>query len=71
MKELIEKLKSAEQNAYGMFEIDEDTICALVDVLESSVCIQDAWLAAGGNPGIKASKDELLSALCIMDEAIE
>lgn len=33
MKELIEKLQAAEQNIYGMFEIDEDTICELMDVL--------------------------------------
>lgn len=33
MKELIEKLQAAEQNIYGMFEIDEDTICALMDIL--------------------------------------
>ena len=34
MKELIEKLKASEQNASGMFEIDEDTICALMGVLQ-------------------------------------
>lgn len=33
MKKLIEKLKAAEQNASGMFEIDEDTICALMAIL--------------------------------------
>lgn len=33
MKELIEKLKAAEQNAAGMFEIDGDTICELMKVL--------------------------------------
>lgn len=33
MEELIEKLKASEQNASGMFEIDEDTICALMDIL--------------------------------------
>ena len=33
MEELIEKLKAAGQNATGMFEIDEDTICALMDIL--------------------------------------
>lgn len=33
MKELIEKLQEAEQNIYGMFEIDEDTICELMDIL--------------------------------------
>ena len=32
MKELIEKLKMAEQNASGMLEIDEDTICALMNI---------------------------------------
>lgn len=35
MKELIEKLKAAEQNASGMFEIDEDTICAMMGILTS------------------------------------
>lgn len=33
MQELIEKLKAAEQNASGMFEIDEDTICAMMAIL--------------------------------------
>lgn len=33
MEELIEKLKAAEQNPSGMFEIDEDTICAVMEIL--------------------------------------
>jgi hypothetical protein len=33
------------------------------------VSIQEAWEAAGGNPGIRATKSELLSALRMMSEA--
>lgn len=33
--DLIKKLQDAAQNAYGMFEIDEDTICELMDILTS------------------------------------
>jgi len=35
MTDLIEKLKAAEQNTAGMFEIDEDTICKIMTVLVS------------------------------------
>ena len=38
---------------------------------EPTITIQEAWEAAGGNPGIKASKQELLNALRSMDEAID
>ncbi|WP_313481468.1 DUF551 domain-containing protein [Atlantibacter hermannii] len=32
---IIEELKASTQNASGMFEINEDTICALMELLES------------------------------------
>lgn len=35
------------------------------------VSVQEAWEAAGGNPGIKATKAQLLLALKSMDEAID
>ena len=38
---------------------------------EPTITIQEAWEAAGGNPDIRASKQELLDALCSMDEAID
>lgn len=34
------------------------------------ISIQEAWEAAGGNPGIKATRQDLLEALKAMDEAI-
>lgn len=36
-----------------------------------TITIQEAWEAAGGNPGIKASRQELLDALKAMDEAVD
>lgn len=36
---------------------------------ELAETIQSAWDAAGGNPGIKATRDELISALRLMDAA--
>ena len=35
-EQLIEDLKASEQNASGMFEIGEDTICALMSMLTSA-----------------------------------
>lgn len=45
----------------------EKVIAALPTV--PVVGVQQAWIAAGGNPGIKASREELLEALRLMDEA--
>lgn len=36
-----------------------------------NIAIQEAWEAAGGNPGIKASKDELLVALKQLDSVCD
>jgi GNAT superfamily N-acetyltransferase len=41
------------------------------EALTDHVGIQEAWEAAGGNPGIKASREELLSTLRMMNEADE
>jgi hypothetical protein len=38
---------------------------------EETITVQEAWEAAGGNPGIKATKQELLGALRAMDEAVD
>ena len=38
---------------------------------ETHVSIQEAWIAAGGNPGIPATRQELLEVLRAMDEAEE
>lgn len=35
------------------------------------ISIQAAWEAAGGNPGIKTSREELLDALRALDEAFD
>ena len=35
----------------------------------TTVLVQEAWQAAGGNPGIKATREDLLEALRLMDEA--
>lgn len=36
-----------------------------------TITIQEAWEAAGGNPGIRASRQEQLDALKSMDEAVD
>jgi hypothetical protein len=36
-----------------------------------TVPIQEAWEAAGGNPGIKPTRDELISALQLLDEVCD
>jgi hypothetical protein len=36
-----------------------------------TISLQEAWEAAGGNPGIKATRQELIDALQSMDAAIE
>jgi hypothetical protein len=38
---------------------------------DETITVQEAWEAAGGNPGIKATKQELLDALRVMDEAVD
>jgi Zn finger protein HypA/HybF involved in hydrogenase expression len=35
------------------------------------ISIQEAWEAAGGEPGIKATKEELVTALMLLDEAVD
>lgn len=44
---------------------------ALAREKNSGVPVQDAWLAAGGNPAWTPTRDELLAALRAMDEAID
>lgn len=39
--------------------------------LETHIGIQEAWEHAGGNPGIKATREELISALRALDEACD
>jgi hypothetical protein len=36
---------------------------------DETISIQDAWEAAGGNPGIKATREQLVTALKFMDGA--
>jgi hypothetical protein len=38
---------------------------------EDSISIQEAWEAAGGNPGIKATRDDSLIALQDLDAAVD
>ena len=39
------------------------------EALRDRVSVQEAWEASGGNPGIKATREELLSTLRMMSEA--
>jgi len=38
---------------------------------DESISVQEVWEAAGGNPGIKATKSELLDALRMLDEVCD
>jgi hypothetical protein len=48
---------------------DEQLREAGLALADKSLPIQEAWEAAGGNPDIKATREELISALRMMDEA--
>ncbi len=37
----------------------------------ATITIQEAWEAAGGNPGIKATKEELIAALKLLDKVCD
>jgi DNA-binding transcriptional regulator YiaG/GNAT superfamily N-acetyltransferase len=39
--------------------------------LSTHISIQEAWEAAGGNPGIPATKEELITALKLLDEVCD
>lgn len=41
------------------------------EAMSDHVSVQEAWEAAGGNPGIRATREELLSTLRMMNEADE
>jgi hypothetical protein len=38
---------------------------------EPTITVQEAWEAAGGNPGIKATKEDLLAALAMLDRVCD
>lgn len=50
-----------------------DRIVSLLNEAESGKClsVQEAWEAAGGNPGIKPSKVDLLDALRMLDKVCD
>ncbi len=49
----------------------EPIIMTIEHTVEDTVSIQDAWVWAGGNPEIKATKDELRFALETLDQIAE
>lgn len=63
-EQLIEDLKTSTQNACGMFEIGEETICALMSMLTAppapvSVPTFDEWLEIRGNKPLGWVKDAM------------
>ncbi len=68
LSKIIEQLKAADQNKTGMFELGEDVMCALVDLLERrerdkqepviSVIFKDGW-PIPETVGIVAGSDKL------------
>jgi len=49
----------------------ERVMAASAAPAENSISIQEAWEAAGGNPGIEATRDDLLIALRDLDAAVD
>lgn len=51
---------------------DTDPAAEAADVTASGlVSIQDAWIAAGGNPGITPTREELFAALRLLDQVCD
>lgn len=50
---------------------DECRPAPAAPVAADTISIQEAWEAAGGNPGIKATKSELLDALRMLDKVCD
>ena len=50
-----------------------EAMCKLIQFARDGVSVQEAWEAAGGNPGIRAKRDQLLLTLqhlnTVCDEA--
>ena len=49
----------------------QDTFIGFCLGRSGHVAIQDVWEMAGGNPGIKATKEELVCALKLLDEVCD
>lgn len=52
LSNLIEQLKAAEQNKSGMFEIGEDTICALMERLLAVEVLEPVYISEDGHQAI-------------------
>ena len=48
-----------------------DLIATLEAAQQETITVQEAWEAAGGNPGIKATKEELITALQLLEKVCE
>lgn len=53
-----------------LFELDETTD-VWVSTCNETVLVQEAWIAAGGNPEVRASKQELIELLNLLVHDIE
>jgi len=53
LSKVIQELEGAEQNKSGMFELGEETMCALMDLLtkEREAAVPVSWLIEGGKSG--------------------
>ena len=67
------------ERTYESFERGDIAITAIKDVLaqpsdsveQEAITVQEAWVACGGNPGIRATKSELVTALKMLDEVCD
>lgn len=48
-----------------------EAVAALEQPERATITVQEAWEAAGGNPGIKATKEELITALQLLDKVCD
>jgi hypothetical protein len=44
-----------------------EPMCRLIQFARNGVAVQEAWEAAGGNPSIRAGREELMEALRQLD----
>lgn len=58
-------------NAESGYQTDPCPDCVDARRLGATISIQEAWVAAGGNPGVVATRQELLTALRQLDEVCD
>lgn len=68
---MVAVMQRAKHDGWDLHGMWESLLAAAPAPAVPMVSVQTAWEWAGGNPGVKATVDELRDALVIMDEAID